>query len=125
MYNTTAAYQFVKLENLPALREELYAKCEALNLKGTILLAEEGVNVNLAGLPKDIEAIQVFLRSFSCLKNLEFKQSQAKNIPFRRLFVKLKSEIITLHRPKFDNKPFNQTHLPPQTLKKWLDEKRC
>ncbi len=124
MYNTIAAYQFVKLENLQALREQLYARCEALNLKGTILLAEEGINVSLAGLPKNIEDIQLFLRGFPLFKNLEFKQSPSKKIPFRRLFVKLKSEIITLGRPRFDTKPFDQTHLAPKTLKQWLDEKR-
>lgn len=96
---TAAFYKFVELKDFRALREPLLAFCESQNVKGTILLAEEGVNGTIAGAPDNVRAVLVYLRRDPRLADLEHKESYAKEMPFYRMKVKLKREIVTLGVP--------------------------
>jgi UPF0176 protein len=95
-----ALYQFVSLPDFRELREPLRALCEAHAIKGTILLAHEGINGTLAGTDEAIDALIGELRGGAIfggrLDNLELKYSTAPVMPFRRLKVRLKKEIVTL-----------------------------
>jgi UPF0176 protein len=93
-------YQFAALPDFRELREPLRAVCAGLGLKGSVLLAREGINGTLAGSP---EAIAGLIDALGCgglfggrLDRLELKFSQAQAMPFRRLKVRLKREIVTL-----------------------------
>jgi UPF0176 protein len=95
-----ALYQFVPLPDFCELREPLGALCTMLGLKGTLLLAAEGINGTVAG---DASAIDAFIAELRCgalfggrLDNLELKFSTAEAMPFQRMKVRLKKEIVTL-----------------------------
>src|SRR5205807_2594334 len=94
-----AFYQFAALPDFRELREPLRAQCAALGLKGSVLLAPEGINGTLAGTDESIagllEALQGPLFGGG-LDHLELKYSRADAMPFQRLKVRLKKEIVTL-----------------------------
>jgi UPF0176 protein len=94
-----AFYQFAGLPDFRELREPLRATCAGLGLKGSVLLAQEGINGTLAGEPKAIDALVRELQGpmfGGRLDNLELKFSQAAAMPFARLKIRLKKEIVTL-----------------------------
>jgi UPF0176 protein len=95
-----ALYQFVALPDFRDLREPLRALCDGLAIKGTLLLAAEGINGTVAGTDAAIDALIDALRDGPLfggrLDNLELKFSTAPVMPFRRLKVRLKKEIVTL-----------------------------
>src|SRR5215213_4362248 len=97
-----AAYRFVPLTDLPALRERLLAKCKAWELKGTILLSSEGINVFVAGGRDEINAILRELRAISGLVNFDPKVSVSEEQPFNRMLVKIKKEIIAFGVPSIE-----------------------
>jgi UPF0176 protein len=99
-YEVAAFYQFVALSDFRELREPLRMVCADLGLKGSVLLAHEGINGTLAGSPDAIAALVEELRCGALfggrLDNLELKFSAAAAIPFQRLKIRLKKEIVTL-----------------------------
>jgi len=99
-YLTAALYKFVSLPDYKALQAPILAACESNNIKGTLLLAEEGINGTIAGLPKDIHNVLDFIRTNPLFENrfsdLEHKESFASEHPFYRMKVRLKKEIVTL-----------------------------
>ena len=117
-----AAYRFVSLDDLPALRERLLACGQALGLKGTILLAPEGINLSLAGARAAIDAFMAQLRADRRLADLETRQSLSDAVPFGRLRVRLKKEIITLRQPAIRPADGRAPALAAATLRRWLDQ---
>lgn len=101
-----AFYQFVKLSDLPALRTRLASHCCHAGLKGTLLLACEGINGTVAGSSAAVAGLIAGLRDASLLgvelTGLELKYSTAACMPFGRLKVRLKREIVTLGAPGTD-----------------------
>lgn len=99
-YLTAALYKFVSLPNYRALQAPVLEACKTHHIKGTLLLAEEGINGTIAGLPDDIHHLLNFLRADPLFENklsdLEHKESFADEHPFYRMKVKLKKEIVTL-----------------------------
>ena len=99
-YKVAAFYQFAALPDLRCLREPLRAICTRLGLKGSVLLAQEGINGTLAGSPEAIAALVEDLQRGALfggrLDNLELKFSHAAVMPFARLKIRLKKEIVTL-----------------------------
>jgi len=99
-FKVAALYQFVALPDFRELREPLRAFCAGLGLKGSVLLAAEGINGTLAGSEDGIAALVAELRKGALfggrLDNLELKFSHAEAMPFGRMKVRLKKEIVTL-----------------------------
>src|ERR1700694_6048650 len=99
-YQVAAFYQFAELPDFRELREPLRAICAGLELKGSVLLAHEGLNGTLAGSAEAVAALIDELRRGDLfggrLDNLELKFSGASAIPFQRLKIRLKKEIVTL-----------------------------
>jgi UPF0176 protein len=99
-HRVAAFYQFAALPDFRELREPLRAVCAGLGLKGSVLLAHEGINGTLAGQPEAIAALVEELQSGALfggrLDNLELKFSHAAAMPFQRLKIRLKKEIVTL-----------------------------
>ncbi|HKU04557.1 MAG TPA: rhodanese-related sulfurtransferase [Bradyrhizobium sp.] len=99
-YRVAAFYQFAALPDFRELREPLRALCAALGLKGSVLLAHEGINGTLAGsndgIAAFVEALQHGGMFGGRLDHLELKYSTAGAMPFQRLKVRLKKEIVTL-----------------------------
>ncbi|BBB97495.1 MULTISPECIES: rhodanese-related sulfurtransferase [Bradyrhizobium] len=99
-FKVAAFYQFAALPDFRALREPLRAFCAGLDLKGSVLLAHEGINGTIAGTDQSIDDFVAELRRGPLfggrLDNLELKFSEAAQMPFQRLKVRLKKEIVTL-----------------------------
>jgi len=119
-----AGYKFIALSQLDNLCEQLQAECAALELKGTILLSEEGINLSLAAQPQAIQSFQTFLKKDDRFANISFHETYAPEVPFKKLKVKVKKEIITLKKPELNFTEKRAPHLSPTVLKQWLDEKR-
>lgn len=116
MSNTVIAamYRFVALPDFHELREPLLAQCLALNIKGTLLLADEGINGTVAGSREAIDALLAYLREDPRLARLDVKESFADDQPFYRMKVKLKKEIVTLGVPGIDPKHTVGTYIAPK-----------
>src|SRR5229473_4224182 len=99
-YRVAAFYQFAALPDFRGLREPLRAICAGLKLKGSVLLAQEGINGTLAGSVDAIDDLTRELRDGALfggrLDNLELKFSAGVAMPFQRLKIRLKKEIVTL-----------------------------
>jgi UPF0176 protein len=118
-----SCYLFVSLTDGPALRDRLHARAEALALKGTVLIAEEGINLFLAGPADAVRTWVDELRADPRFASLTPKESWSATQPFQRLKVKVKGEIIRMNRPTVrpDQAP-RAPALPPATLARWLDQ---
>jgi UPF0176 protein len=95
-YLTAALYKFVSLPDYKDLQQPILEACVKNHIKGTLLLALEGINGTIAGQPEDIKAILNYLRLDPRLHDLEHKESYADDHPFYRMKVKLKKEIVTM-----------------------------
>jgi UPF0176 protein len=116
-----SAYCFVELDNLQELRATLKNKALSLDIKGTILLAHEGINLFLAGTRDAIADMITFLTTLLVLPGIEFKESISDNKPFKRLLVRIKKEIISMGVPEIKPSEFKAPYITPQELKNKLD----
>ncbi|MEP2987975.1 MAG: rhodanese-related sulfurtransferase [Parasphingorhabdus sp.] len=91
-----ALYHFAVVEDPTAMKPEILEQAEANGLKGTILLATEGINGTVAGSPEGIDAMISYLRSIAQFSGLEVKYSEASEMPFLRMKVRLKKEIVSM-----------------------------
>lgn len=109
-----ALYKFVKLPDFAEKQHPLLSYCQAQGVRGTILLAAEGLNGTIAGSRQAIDSILSFLRSDPRLANLEYKESYADSQPFDRMKVRLKQEIVTLGLPEIDPNQQVGTYVSPE-----------
>jgi predicted sulfurtransferase/23S rRNA-/tRNA-specific pseudouridylate synthase len=123
-YSNIAAYKFAPLMELRPLRARLLALCREWNLRGTILLSPEGINLFAAGEPSKIELLLVELRNIPGLETLQPKISVSDHQPFNRVLVRLKKEIIAFGVEGIDPSRCTSPKLSASTLKQWLDEGR-
>lgn len=103
-------YKFCPLTNLPDLRDQLQALCTNLMLRGTIILAEEGINGTIAGATDSIAA---FL-AHPHIPDLSYKSAVVVDYPFQKLKIKIKPEIISLGVPDLDVLTQGGKHIAPQ-----------
>ncbi len=108
-----ALYQFVTLEDFHELREPLLQACMAAGAKGTLLLAQEGINGTIAGSREGVDKVLAYLRSDPRLANLVHKESYDDHMPFYRMKVKLKKEIVTMGVDGIDPNDVVGTYVNP------------
>ena len=94
--SVSAFYKFVELPDFRALKDPILAMCRDKGIRGTILLAPEGINGTIAGAPQEMTEVMASIRAMPVFADLESKTSHAKTMPFRRMKVRLKKEIVTL-----------------------------
>ena len=118
-----SCYLFVAIDAPDTLRETLHERAQALGLKGTVLIAEEGINLFLAGPAEAVNAWIGALRQDRRFASLAPKESWSDEVPFRKLLVKVKPEIIRMNHPTIrpDQAP-RAPALPAATLRRWLDQ---
>jgi UPF0176 protein len=109
-----AFYKFAVLVDYAERQQPYLDFCRTRNLKGTILLAPEGINGTIAGSQADIEAALTFLRSDEPLSDLEAKVSYTATWPFERMKVRLKREIVAMGVPETDPCDRTGTYIEPQ-----------
>jgi UPF0176 protein len=116
-----STYRFVELDDLPALRDRLDASAGAAGLKGTILLAREGVNLFMAGEDAALRHwVDTALRGEPPFAALPTKDSFSDTMPFRRLKVKIKNELIRMNHPTIAPQRGRAPAVEPATLARWL-----
>jgi UPF0176 protein len=124
-FAVVSAYRFVDVFDGPALREQLLAAAQTLALKGTVLIAPEGINIALAGAPAAVQQWLQQLAQDPRFVALDVKTHQAAALPFKRLLVKCKREIIRMNdlgvRPQAGRAPA----VAPATLHRWLNSGMC
>jgi UPF0176 protein len=121
MYLNLASYLFTDLEDLPALREAIREAGTALAMRGTVLLAPEGINAFVCGAEADARAFAARLQAMRALHGLYFKESWSRDQSFNRLLVKLKKEIITFRQPSFKPAAGRAATVDAASLARWLD----
>lgn len=121
MIVNTAAYHFVDIARPQLLADQVRERAGAEGLAGTVLVAGEGINLFLAGSQPGISAFYGWLRGDARFADLQVKYSHSAAVPFARLKVKVKPEIISFRRP--DSSPLAAARAPavtPQVLQQWL-----
>jgi UPF0176 protein len=94
-----SAYLFTPLPDAPALRDTLHSRALGLQLKGTVLLAHEGINMFLAGQAEQVRSFVAQLQSDERFAPLAPKESWSEEQPFKKMLVKVKNEIIRMNHP--------------------------
>ena len=117
-----AAYRFVAISDPQALCDTLRARAEAGALKGTVLVATEGINLFLAGPAADLRAFLDELQADERFANLTLKFSESDAVPFGRLKVRVRSEIITFRKFELEPGKERAPAVSPQTLEHWLEQ---
>ena len=119
-----AAYKFVELNRLAERKSHLLPLCKSLELKGTILLSKEGINLFLAGKRERVDQLLMQLRSQPEFADLTFKESVSEYQPFTRMLVRLKKEIISMGVDAIQPAKTTSPKITAHELKQWLDEGR-
>lgn len=119
-----AGYKFLPLQDLLSLQTDLTDLARQLNLKGTILLSDEGINLSLAGEIDNIHFFKKKLTEDKRFSDITFRESFSDFIPFKRMKVKIKKEIITMYRDEVKPEENRAPSISPQHLKQWLDENK-
>ncbi|MCM3500298.1 sulfurtransferase [Microbacterium sp. P26] len=116
-----SAYLFTRIDDPAALRVVLRERAGAAGLRGTILLAEEGINLFLACDPAAVRGFVDALRADERFAALQTKESWSDAVPFGKLLVKVKREIIRMDRPEVRPQDGRAPAVTPDTLRRWLD----
>lgn len=113
-----ALYKFVQLTDYRELRNQLLVLCQKNDIRGTLLLAPEGLNGTVAGTRDAIDNLQDFLKNQGHFEGLEYKESYVDYYPFYRLKVRIKKEIVTLGMPHLNVEKSTGTFVEPEA---WND----
>ena len=117
-----SSYKFVPLPDAEELRPLLLQRCVGRNLKGTILLASEGINLFLAGPAEAVRDFVSELHTDSRFSDIEPKESWSEEPPFKKMLVKVKGEIIRMNHPTIRPAEGRAPAVTPATAKRWLDQ---
>jgi UPF0176 protein len=123
-FAVAAAYRFVDLPDATAVHERLRALAGAAALKGTLLVAPEGINFTLAGGPAALEGWLEALQADTRFARLDIKRHGAGALPFGQLKVKLKNEIIRMNQPVVRPQDGRAPAVSAATLQRWLAQGR-
>jgi|688.fasta_scaffold39362_3 UPF0176 protein len=119
-----AAYQFHPLDQLQSYRESFRQLCRRSELKGTILLSGEGINMFVAGSRLGVDAVLEMVRAIPGFESIPVKESVTDYQPFNRMLVKIKKDIVPVGCPEVSPEPDASPKIPPALLKEWLDQNR-
>ena len=122
MFSVCALYKFVRLDDFEEIQNPLKLFLESLNIRGTLLLAKEGINGTISGDKDNILKAIDHLQSDKRFRELEIKYSYSKKPPFKRLKVKLKKEIVTLGVSDIDPKNSNGTYVKPSDWNELIND---
>ena len=114
MHAICALYKFTRLDDFEDIQKPLRSFLDSLSVKGTLLLAREGINGTISGSKESLENVLDYLQDDERFHGLEYKFSYSKKIPFRRLKVKLKKEIVTMGLTEIDPTHSVGTYVKPK-----------
>ncbi|MFT4727271.1 MAG: UPF0176 protein [Granulosicoccus sp.] len=122
-----SGYRFVHLNDLPDLQARLKSSLAEFDMQGSIMLASEGINVSLAGTAAAVKKTREFLDQDERLANLWLKETLSQAVPYRRLRIRVRTEIIAFDGQESESLQASRpvaAAIPPETLKRWLDENK-
>ena len=119
---TAALYQFVDLPDFAALREPLQSLCDTHGVRGMLLLAPEGINGTIAGEPQGVHTVLAWLRGDARFAAQQHKEALAERMPFYRMRVRLKREIVTLGVPGLNPAHNAGTYVKPEDWNALIDD---
>ena len=117
-----SAYKFVPIDDIAGLKERWLPICKSLELKGTILLSDEGMNMFVAGSEPAIASLLSEIMSDQRFDDLPIKRSYSEYQPFNRMLIRLKKEIISMGVPAIRPSSKTSPKISAAQLKQWLDE---
>ena len=117
-----SAYKFITFDDTVEQRPRFQQKCQELELKGTILLSPEGINMFLAGSREAIDGYMDWLHQDPRFADVIAKESFSEKQPFNRMLVRLKREIITMKHPLIKPELGRAPVVSAHDLKRWLDQ---
>lgn len=120
-YLNISSYKFAKLDNLEALKKKLLRAAVDRQLKGTILLTYEGINLFIAGVPHSVNDFLDIVRQIKGLEMLQRKESYSKSQPFTRMLVRIKKETIAFSQEGVDPTTKPAPYISPKELKEWYE----
>jgi UPF0176 protein len=115
-----SAYRFVALDDPIGWRAPIHAQARSQGLKGTVLLAHEGINLFLAGEDEKLRVFVAWLRGHEAFAGLQIKTSLSTTVPFRKLIVKVKPEIIRMNQTTVRPQAGRAPSVDARTLARWL-----
>ena len=118
MYVICALYHFTQFSDTAAIRPALLDQCLTHNVKGSLLLAREGINGTIAGPRSGIDAVLAHIKALPGCADLEWKEATSEEAPFGKMKVRLKKEIVTMGQPNVDPKAHVGNYVEPQ---EWND----
>ena len=116
-----SAYRFVSLSDTAQWRESIRSQAQLLELKGTVLLADEGINLFVAGAELPVREFLAWLTAHEVFADLPVKESWSAAVPFGKLLVKVKPEIIRMNHPTIQPQAQRAPAVDAKTLARWLD----
>jgi len=119
-----AGYRFFSLENPEKLREPLLKFCRERDLKGSLLLAPEGVNLYLSGPQSNIREIQNYLHEQLKFPEIIYKETHSKKHAYSKMLVKVRNEIVTMGFPEIQAETQAAPTVDPKTFENWLNDKK-
>ncbi len=122
MFVVAALYKFAPLKDFAEMQKPLQEVCQQNGIKGTLLLAHEGINGTIAGSREGIDAVLSYLKSHPLLTDLEHKESSASEMPFYRMKVRLKREIVTIGIPEVNPNIKVGTYVKPEEWNKIIND---
>lgn len=120
-----SAYRFVPVHDTAALQASVLERAQAAGLKGTVLIAQEGLNLALAGPAPGLRTFLGWLQADERFADLPLKESSSAGMPFRKLLVKVKREIIRMNRPAVRPAAGRAPAVAARTLARWLAQGHC
>ena len=114
MYTIAALYHFTRFPDPESLRPALHELCRAQSVKGTLLLAQEGINGTIAGPRAGIDAVLAHIRALPGCSDLEWKEATSDHPPFGKMKVRLKKEIVTMGQPDVDPRANVGNYVEPE-----------
>ena len=121
MFTISALYHFTRFNDPDALRAPILSLCEHEGIKGTILLAHEGINGTVAGPINGIALLWTHISGLPGCANFEHKESTSKSMPFKRMKVRLKKEIVTMGKLNVDPSAKTGRYVDPSDWNKLID----
>jgi len=121
-YQVTTFYRFITVDHLTEKQQDWLGFCQGQGLKGTILLATEGVNATIAGLPDSVEAVVAKIQRDLGIDGFTRRDAWVETLPFQRMKVKIKPEIVTLGLPEINPHDQGGTYVDPQQWNQLLQD---
>ena len=114
MYVICALYHFTQFPDTAAIKPALLDLCLSQKVKGSLLLAREGINGTIAGPRSGIDAVLAHIKALPGCADLEWKEATSEDPPFGKMKVRLKKEIVTMGQPNVDPKAHVGHYVEPQ-----------